>query len=207
MVERCSRLGYLPLKIGHEYVDALVDTGASNSALPKSTVDMLRERFPMNFMFPKKDTTYTIRTADGKAVPTLGTVTVNFSIGGEEYFEKFLILESMNSPILGWPFFERQDFKIDCRKRILFTNDLSIQMNHMSVEEEEEKPKKKSKTDKGIPLRTTKAITLPAGRLDNVTCELNTEDENLTGLTGVVESFPAFVRQTGIDVRRLTQHG
>ena len=198
--ERCSRLGYLPLKIGHEYVDALVDTGASISALPKDLVDKLRELFPLNFMFSKRDRVYTIRTADGKAVPTLGTVTVHFAIGGEEYFEKFLILETMNTPILGWPFFERQDFKIDCRKRILFTKDMSIQMNHMSVEEEEEKPKKKTKADKGIALRTTKALTLPAGRLDYITCELSTEDKNLTGLTGVVESFPAFVRQTGIDV-------
>ena len=203
--DRCSRLGYLPLKIGHEYVDALVDTGASISALPKSLVDTLRELFPMHLMFPEKGKTYKIRTADGKAVPTLGTVIVHFAIGSEEYFEKFLILETMNTPILGWPFFERQDFKIDCRKRILFTKDMSIQMNHMLLQEEEAEmdplvAPKKGKTDKGIALHTTKTLTLPAGRLDYVTCELSTEDQNLTGLTGVVESFPAFVRKTGVDV-------
>ena len=124
----------------------------------------------------------------------------DFTIAGEEILQRSTqIMESMNAPILGWPFFERQDFKIDCRKRILFTKDMSIQMNHMSLEEEEEKPKKK-KAEKGIALRTTKTITLPESRLDYVTCALSTEDKHLTGLTGIVESFPAFVRQTGIHV-------
>ena len=78
------------------------------------------------------------------------------------------------------------------------TDNLSLQMNNLEVDEQ--KKKKRRSGERGIPLLTTKAITLPPGRLDYVQCHVDLVDTNLEGLTGVVESNTAFVRRSGICV-------
>ena len=174
-----------------------MDTGASVCAIPKSLARIL-ERDSPECITRRETENVVVKVADGKVVPTSGFVTIRFKLAGEEYAQEFLVLEQMNTAILGWPFFAEHEFTIDCRTRRVKTESLSLQMNNLEVDEQ--KRKKKRSGERGIPLLTTKAITLPPGRLDYVQCHVDSVDTNLEGLTGVVESNTTFVRRSGICV-------
>ena len=73
------------------------------------------KEIPRSIITRRETENVVVKVADGKVVPTSGFVTIRFKLAGEEYAQEFLVVERMNSAILGWPFFAEHDFTIDCR--------------------------------------------------------------------------------------------
>ena len=96
--------------------------------------------------------------ASGQRVPVDKRAKFSFQIGPHFYQDIFLILTTMNSVILGNPFFKKQNITIDPMNNFLQSPDLTVQLNQILPE----KGKKRYYTKKipKIPLILTKRVQI-----------------------------------------------
>ena len=101
-----ATLLYVPLKFSSiTRRRSLIDTGACSSAIPESLYNEIMSDENV-VKTPLKNSNYkTVRMASGKSLPVLGEVILKFFFHETEFEEVFMILPTMNSVILGRPFF------------------------------------------------------------------------------------------------------
>ena len=109
---------------------ALIDTGACANAMPTSVYDSLYE------LLSEKPTILTsnfssVKLASGKSLNVLGETILTFQIFDETFTESVLVLPTMNSIVLGNPFFTKHNVSILPAERILKYTDLTLQLNEM----------------------------------------------------------------------------
>lgn len=108
MVER----GFLdPAKIRSCEVDAIVDTGATRSAIPRHIADTLGLR-------TRREGTATL--ADGQRIPVGISSPVFFEIEGREVLENAYIVG--DTVLVGQTALELTDLLVDCTNRRVITN-------------------------------------------------------------------------------------
>ena len=194
--KRTSRpLNYVPIQTGETYSDAMIDTGAMANAMPYKTYNKLRLTVPHLIReHPGEETEYKISTCTKDTREVLKVVTLRFLVGREEYSEKFLVLNRMNSIILGLPFQEDNHIYLKPDTRTLVGPDWSLQLNEVQFKDSK---KVKTRPDKDIWLVTTMKLTLPPNRQD-VAHVVAKGKPDFGGLTGVVTPFEQYERKAGV---------
>ena len=151
-------LSYVRLKFSSQIKRrALIDTGSCANALPESLFNAINLTNPKSLTL-EKPFIDSVRMASGQRAPVDKQGKISFQIGPHYFQDSFLILPTMNSVILGNPFFKKHNITIDSRNNLLELPDLTVQLNQILPE----KGKKAYYTKKlpKIPLILTKKVQI-----------------------------------------------
>ena len=165
---------------------ALNDTGSCANALPESLFNDL------NVINPKSSTLekpffFSVRMASGQRVPADKKAKLSFQIGPHYFQDSFLILPTMNSVILGNPFFKTYNITIDPKNNLLQLADLTVLLNQILPQ----KCKKRYYTKKLPEMRlilTKKVQIVPQSQV-LLECSLAKLSDQYQSFTGLV--FPS----------------
>ena len=119
---------------------------------------------------------------------------LSFSLSGQMFTESCLILPRMNRPILGLPFFERNNITIHPKTRTLSLPDMTLQLNEISSPTGNIK---KTYSKKKFYLKTTEKLVIRPNCQEVSSCQL-TSDGLPIGTNAIVEMLPNFERKTGL---------
>ena len=144
---------------------ALIDTGSCANALPQNLFDELEKQNPNGITLETPSFT-SVRMASGQKIVIDKQAKISFSIGPHFFTDSFLILPTMNSVILGNPFFKKFNITIDPTNNLLQLPDLTVQLNEISAK----RGKKRTLTTKikRIPILLTKKVILAHNRKNSL---------------------------------------
>ena len=170
------------------YIDALVDTGAFSSALPLKSFRLIQKQAPeynssSSFSFPKF-----VKLANGEKVSVLYNVEIVFYIAGTFFNEQFLVLKEMNSPLLGMPFFKKNDIILHPHKGLLYLPDITLSLNNISSS--------KSVLRKTVLTNISKITILP-NQQEIIECKLEKTHPSLQNIFGIIEPSLVFEQKSG----------
>ena len=167
---------------------ALVDTGASTCVIPEKDYVRIKEQKPQHVREERDDNQQerqSLKVANGDKVPILATAEITFKLDDTTYAAKFLVVPTLITPIIGWPFFMKNDILIDCKRRILVTPHSTIQME--GAENGQLCTTTQQEAEVTTIMCLDKKITLPPGRQEVVYCKTEDNPEDFAELTGIVE--------------------
>ena len=111
-----ENLMYLPLKFDNEVKrKALIDTGACANAMSTNFYEKVREASPNSLSDLKQAAFLNLKVASGRNVKVLGQIEGQFKFNEHNFRDTFLILPSLNSVVLGNPFFRKYSIEINPR--------------------------------------------------------------------------------------------
>ena len=129
-----ENLSYVRLKFSNQIKRrALIDTGFRANALPESLFNDLNLTNPKTSTL-EKPFFNSVRMASGQRVPVNKQAKISFQMGPHYFQDSSLILPTMNSVILGNPFFKKHNFTIDPRNNLLQLPNLTVQLNQILPE-------------------------------------------------------------------------
>ena len=162
---------------------ALIDTGSCANALPQNLFDELEKQNPNGITLETPSFT-SVRMASGQKIVIDKQAKISFSIGPHFFTDSFLILPTMNSVILGNPFFKKFHITIDPTNNLLQLPDLTVQLNEISAK----RGKKRTLTTKikRIPILLTKKVHLSPQSQKLLECQLDDQYAYLKNCTGIV---------------------
>ena len=124
-----EELMYLPLKFENDVKrKALIDTGACANAMPTDFYEKLREAFPNSVLELRPASFLNVKVASGRNVKVLGQIDVQFKMNEHKFEVTFLTLPSMNSVVLGNPFFRKHSIEISPGDKILKLPDRTYEL-------------------------------------------------------------------------------
>ena len=125
-----SKLLYAPITFDTITKYALIDTGAFACAMPKNILNQILANKNAKCQLQNLERPFYVKVANGHETEVNSSAIINFSLSeNRHYQENFLILPRMNSIILGCPFFENNNIKIDLKNRQLEFPDVTVQLN------------------------------------------------------------------------------
>ena len=162
---------------------ALIDTGSCANALLQNLFDELEKQNPNGIILETPSFT-SVRMASGQKIVIDKQAKISFSIGPHFFTDSFLILPTMNSVILGNPFFKKFHITIDPTNNLLKLPDLTVQLNEISAK----RCKKRTLTTKikRIPILLTNKVHLSPQSQKLLECQLDDQYAYLKNCTGIV---------------------
>ena len=131
--------------------------------------------------------------ANGSYAKTLGLVNISFTLANQPFTEKFLILPKMNKPILGLPFFERNDILIDLKSRKLLLPDITLQINSVA---KANGSKKTIHHKNKFALKSAQKITVQPHSQEVLKCAIDKKFSE--EIIGIVEPNAGFEKSSGL---------
>ena len=127
-----ENLMHLPLKFDNDLKrKALINTGACANAKPAPFYKKLREASPNSLSHLKQAVSLNVKVASGRNVEILGQIGLQFKIKEHKFDDTFLILPSMNSVVLGNPFFRKHTIEINPGENILKLPEITYELNEI----------------------------------------------------------------------------
>ena len=128
----------MPLKFSaSQQRRALIDTGACANTISEKDYQELKS-FGTPIATPSE--VNKVKVASGQLIPVRGQIELTFSIAKHSFKEKFLVLPSTNSIILGNPFFENNSFELHPKENLMKLPDLTLQLNEVNQIRQKNKP-------------------------------------------------------------------
>ena len=186
-----DKLYYIQLSFPKFHIDALVDTGAFSSALPLKSFKVIQKEAPEYISTSCKSFPKFVKLANGENVSVLYNIEIKFYIAGTCFTEQFLVLKELNSPLLGMPFFKKNDIILHPHKGLLYLPDITLSLNNVSSS----KPIKRN-----IVLSTISKITVLPNQQAAIECKLEKLHPSLQNVIGIIEPSLLFERKTGLCV-------
>ena len=132
-----ENLMYTPLKFENELRRrALIDTGACANAMPVDFYKKLKEESPISISELQQASFLNVKVASGRTVKVLAQVDVKFKVNDHNFQDSFLILPSMNSIVLGNPFFKKYNTEISPGENLLKLPEMTYQLNEIRIPKE-----------------------------------------------------------------------
>ena len=127
----------LPLKFENKLRRrALIDTGACANAMPADFYKKLKEESPNSISELQQASFLNVKLASGRTVKVLAQVDVKFKVSDHNFQDSFLILPSMNSVVLGNPFFKKYNIEIGPGENLLKLSEMTYQLNEIRIPKE-----------------------------------------------------------------------
>ena len=127
---------YIPLKFGNLRRKALIDTGACANAMPIEFYEKLKNESSDSLSELQQASFLNVKVASGRTVKVLAQIEVKFHVNLHEFQDIFLILPSMNSVVLGNPFFKKYNIEISPADNLLKLPDMTYQLNEIKIPRE-----------------------------------------------------------------------
>ena len=99
-------------------LDGLIDTGTHSSAIPEADLRKIRLLAPQSIVKERLAPSFQIMVANGDLETPKSTVELKFEVGDMEFYENFIVMEKLSSPILGLMFLQRNHTVLDMRQGI-----------------------------------------------------------------------------------------
>ena len=181
VLKRKKKMLYVPLDFENGLtLDALVDSGAYESAIAQKELDRIKEQSPSNILKIDDPPNFQIQVANGQLEKPTATATLKFDIGDHFFAENFVMMKNLTGPILGLHFMRHNFVVIDTIHGLIHFPHLTMQVKS-ALSQTSTKPQAVLIHDNiKIPQMTTKTIT---AFVDHIS-ELNT-----TGTVTPVEKF------------------
>ena len=109
-------------------VDALVDSGASLSAIAKNDLDTIKEKAPNNILKIGNPPTFRIQVANGQLEKPLAPATLEFEIGDNTFAEHFVVVSKLRGPIIRLHFMRNNSVVIDTWHGVIHFPHLTMQV-------------------------------------------------------------------------------
>ena len=117
------------MDFGELTLDGLVDTGALSSAIPEADLRKIRILASQSFVKEGPAPNFQIMVANGQLETPKGTVKLKFEVGDIEFYEIFIVMEKLTSPLIGLSFLQRNNTILDMRQGVLNFPFFSMQLN------------------------------------------------------------------------------
>ena len=184
-------LFYIQINFGPFYADLLIDTGAFSSAMPKEVLQKTQKLSPEAIIKFKHQFSSRVGLANGQKTEVLHSVTTEIQIADSKFEEVFLILEHMTSPLLGNPFFKKNNIVLHPHRGLLYLPDLTLGL----------KDSKSNRSGKRtFVLCTQNKFTLNSNQQEVVDCEITDCDNWVKESIGIIEPSVMFEKKTGLCV-------
>ena len=132
-----ENLMYIPLKFENKLRRrALIDTGACANAMPADFYKKLTEESPNSISELHQASFLNVKVASGRTIKVLAQVDVKFKVNDHNFQDSFLILPSMNSVVLGNPFFKKYNIEISPGENLLKLPEMTYQLNEIGIPKE-----------------------------------------------------------------------
>ena len=129
-----ENLMFIPLKFENDVRrKALIDTGRCANAMPADFYEKVKTQSPNSISELQQASLLNVKVASGRRVKVLAQVDVNFKINEHQFGDVFLILPSMNSVVLGNPFFKKYNIEICPVENLLKLPDMTYQLNEIKI--------------------------------------------------------------------------
>ena len=186
-------LFYIQIVIGNLKFDALVDTGSFTNALPMRIFNQIAD----SILFKNSTPTTEIYTATGQHERCLFSTEIQFRVGLAEFKSQFLVIQRLNTPILGAPFLSENNLMADMKQKLLLTPDLTFTIN-----EKQQIDGKKSvrHEEQNFNIYTKTKTTLGPCKQDLVICLCASKTFELANIIGIIEPFDFFEQNSGVFV-------
>ena len=116
------------MDFGELTLDGLIDNGAHSSRIPHATLRKIRLLAPQSIVKEGNAPSFQILVANGDLEPPRSTVQLKFEVGDLEFYEIFIVMEKLSSPIFGLMFLQRNHTFLDMRQGILNFPYFSMQL-------------------------------------------------------------------------------
>ena len=170
---------YVPLDFEKNLtIDALVDTGASDSAIAQDDLDTIKQKAPKNILKNNDPPNFQIQVANGQLEKPLSTATLKFETGDNSFAEHFVVMKKLTGPIIGLHFMRNNSVIIDTTHGLIHFPHLTMQVKTASSET----------TTK--PVITDEALTIPPTTIKTITAFIDHPSKwNTTGTATPLEQF------------------
>ena len=115
---------------------ALIDTGACANAMPADFYKKLKEESPNSISELQQASFLNVKVASGRTVKVLAQVDVKLKVNDHNFQDSFLIFPSMNSIVLGNPFFKKYNIEISPGENLLKLPEKTYQLNEIRIPKE-----------------------------------------------------------------------
>ena len=160
VLKRKQEILYVPLDFENNImVDALVDSGAFESAIAQDDLETIKQKAPNNILKIDDPPNFQIQVANGQLEKPLSTATLKFEIGDNYFAEHFLIMKKLTGPIIGLHFMRNNSVVIDTLHGLIHFPHLTMQVKTASSETTTKPQLVISDEALNIPPTTTKTIT------------------------------------------------
>ena len=122
------RMLYFPMDFGELTLDGLVDTGALSSAIPEADLRKIRLLAPQSIIKEGPAPNFQIMVANGQLEDPKSTVELKFEVGDIDFYEIFIVMEKLTSPLIGLSFLQRNNTILDMRQGVLNFPFFSMQL-------------------------------------------------------------------------------
>ena len=129
VLKRKQGILYVPLDFDKNLtVDALVDSGASVSAIDQNDMDTIKQKAPNNVLKIDDPPNFQTQVANGQIEKPLATTTLNFDIADNIFAEHFVVMKKLPAPTLGLHFFRIDSVVIDTKYGLIYFPHLTMQL-------------------------------------------------------------------------------
>ena len=116
------------MDFGELNIDGLIDTGALSSAIPEADLRKIRLLAPHTILKEGPPPEFQNMVANGQLEAPIATVELQFEVGDLQFREKFIVMTSLTSPLIGLLFLQRNGTILDMRQGILNFPFFSMQL-------------------------------------------------------------------------------
>ena len=155
-----KELLYVPLDFESGLtIDALVDSGASVSAIVQKELDRIKQQAPSNILKINDPPNFQKKVAKGQLEEPTTTATLKFDIGDHIFAEHFVVLQNLTGPIIGLHFMKHNSVVIDTTHGLIHFPHLTMQIKSALSQTSAKPPAVFIHDNVKIPQMTTKTIT------------------------------------------------
>ena len=183
-------LFYIQIVIGNLKFDALVDTGSFTNALPMIICNQIAESVVSKNSTPTTE----IYIATGQKERCLFSTEIPFRVGLAEFKSQFLVIQRLNTPILGAPFLSENNLLVDMKRKLLLTPDLTFTINEIQQTDGKKSVRLEQQT---FNIYTKSKTTLGPCKQDLVICLCASKTFELANIIGIIEPFEFFEQNSG----------
>ena len=124
---------YVPLDFENGVtIDALVDSGASVSAIAQKELDISKQQAPSNIFKTDDPPNFQIQVANGQLEKPIATVTLKFDIRDHIFAENFGVKKNLTGPNIGLHFMRHNSVVIDTPHGLIHFPHLTRQVRSAS---------------------------------------------------------------------------
>ena len=121
---------YFPVDFVELNTDGLIDTGALSGAIPEADLRKFRLLVPHTILNEGPPPEFQIMVANGQLEAPIATVEMQFEVGDIRFREKFIVMTSLTSPLIGLLFLQRNRTILDTREGIVNFPFFSMQLKN-----------------------------------------------------------------------------
>ena len=107
------------MDFGELTLNGLVDTRALSSAIPEADLRKIRLLAPQSIVKEGPAPNFQIMVANGQLETPKSTVELKFEVSDIEFYEIFIIMEKLTSPLIGLSFLQRNNTILGMRQGVL----------------------------------------------------------------------------------------